>query len=156
MGKSKRTLSFLACVLAFTACSDATGPRSAEDALPRPGVGVCYSDCGCGPVVSPTPPDTSAPQLDSPPKLVNRTYISSLITERYPRDLVGRAGGTTRIQLIITEKGQPEYVWMCDSSGYTSLDRLAVDVGTVLEFIPARYQGSDVRILATMPITFVP
>ena len=91
MGKSKRTLSFLACVLAFTACSDATGPRSAEDALPRPGVGVCYSDCGCGPVVSPTPPDTSAPQLDSPPKLVNRTYIWSLITERYPRDLTADA-----------------------------------------------------------------
>jgi TonB family protein len=155
-----RTLSFCLCVLVFAACSDATGPGSSESVpqvgLPRPGVEVCYSNCGCGGTTSPTPPDSSTPTLDALPQLVNGSYISSLIMHGYPRELVGRVGGTTRIELIISETGDPESVWMCDSSGHAALDRLAVNVGTALKFIPGRYQGQDVRVLASMPITFIP
>jgi TonB family protein len=153
---------YFVSVVLLAACGDATGPSPIpdlsvpEDRLPRPGVAVCYFNCDCGPTSASAPPDTSAPTLESLPKLVNGAYISSLVAERYPRDLAGRFGGTTRINLIITEKGDPEHVWMCESSGYGALDRLAVNVGTALKFIPARYEGQDVRILATMPVTFIP
>ncbi len=92
---------------------------------------------------------------DVDPRAVNDDEIRRLLRERYPL-LLKEAGvdGTVSLWLYVDRTGEVAKVQVQASSGYTSMDRAAVEVARRMVFEPARNDGRPLAVWISRDVTF--
>ncbi|HWQ39494.1 MAG TPA: TonB family protein [Burkholderiales bacterium] len=116
-------------------------------AIPAPSV--------VAPPSSPLPPQAaSAPDIEFTPELVRANYLRNP-KPVYP-SLSRHLGeqGTVLLRVLVTARGEPVQVQLKSSSGYSRLDRAALDAVRRWLFVPAKRGDDIVDAWVIVPIEF--
>ncbi|WP_109125207.1 energy transducer TonB [Dyella sp. C11] len=117
---------------------------------------ITMTDEGSAPAV-PTPPTVAPPaSLPSTGELVEATLAYRATPLKYPpQALRSRMQGKVVLKVLVDENGVPQNVAIEESSGYTMLDKSAMEqVLKGWRFEPAKVDGHAVRAWARVPVTF--
>lgn len=89
------------------------------------------------------------------PEIRNRSEMKRFL-QRYYQPIMEFSGAAGVVQVLfwIDEAGAVERAEVAQSSGFRSLDRLAMRVSEILRFAPALRAGRPVRVLVRLPIVF--
>ncbi|MFQ5530101.1 MAG: energy transducer TonB [Gemmatimonadota bacterium] len=115
------------------------------------------------PVESLPPPPVGARPSDVPsyiprdvePRLLNADELIQLARKRFPAELRKlRVSSKVGVFFFVSEKGEVTNVVIQDSSGYKSLDNVALEVARAGKFEPATIRDLPVGVWIVMPIHF--
>ncbi|NNF14717.1 MAG: TonB family protein [Gemmatimonadetes bacterium] len=108
------------------------------------------------PVEEPQPsllPDASR----IPPQMLDREGAEEMLQDEYPDALqLGQIGGVVRLRMRVDEQGRVSESSVIESSGFESLDRVAVRVAPRFRFVPALQSGQPVALWIEFPVLFQP
>ena len=89
------------------------------------------------------------------PRIRNETELRSHLQQRYTPLLRSTgASGVVMVAFWIDEDGSVKRTELAESSGYRSLDRLALQLSNLVRFSPALRMGQPVRVQVRLPIIF--
>lgn len=89
------------------------------------------------------------------PELSNRAEVQALLAAHYPPRLRDAGiGGQVLVWFFIDETGKVGKVQINRSSGYEALDRAALEIGSAMQFQPARNRDAPVPVWIAIPIVF--
>lgn len=92
---------------------------------------------------------------DTAPRLLNSKEIRKLLSQRYPSALrEARVEGHVILWIFIDRQGEVQKVRVEQSSGYTTMDEAAVDVGHEMEFSPAKNRDKTTPVWVQQAIVF--
>jgi TonB family protein len=105
------------------------------------------------------PPKAKVQPYDGPaatlPKLIDRPGVEALIRRHYPIDLQRAGiGGVVGLQLWVDSTGTVDVVDLAKGSGYSRLDKAALQVAPTLRFDPARRLGQAVGTWVRFDVRF--
>ncbi len=91
------------------------------------------------------------------PRLLDVDRLGRAIQQEYPRELrEAGVGGTTVVQILVSESGRVQDQVVKKSSGNVELDNAALRAVRVARFSPARNRDRNVAVWIEMPISFTP
>lgn len=89
------------------------------------------------------------------PRLLNADRLGRAIQQEYPRELrEAGVGGTTVVQILVSEEGRVQDQVVVESSGNADLDSAALRAVRVASFSPARNRDRNVALWIELPVTF--
>lgn len=89
------------------------------------------------------------------PRLRNEAEVNAFLRTHYPRVLYhASVGGEVKLCFWLDDRGEVRRVELYETSGFRSLDRLALRLSDVVEFTPAVRSGDAVPIEVVVPIVF--
>lgn len=92
-----------------------------------------------------------------PPQMLDREGAERLLQDEYPDALqLGQIGGVVRLRMRVDEQGRVSEPSVIESSGFESLDRVAVRVAPRFRFVPALQSGQPVPLWIEFPVLFQP
>lgn len=100
-----------------------------------------------------SPPESEAGRV--PPRLINKNHFERLLERDYPPVLRGAGiGGTVAVWVSLDAEGVVQGVSVKESSGYASLDAVAVRISRHLRFTPALNNGKALPVKIAFTVTF--
>jgi len=110
------------------------------------------------PVAAPSRDEDARPRFipyDTPPRLLNPAEVRKLLSRNYPPALrEARVEGRVILWIFIDREGEVRQVQVQQSSGYTAMDGVAVDVGHEMEFSPAKNRDKTTPVWVQQAIVF--
>lgn len=92
-----------------------------------------------------------------PPQMLDREGAEEMLQDEYPEALqLGQIGGSVRLRMRIDAQGRVSEPSVIESSGFESLDRVAVRVAPRFRFVPALQGGAPVATWIEFPVLFQP
>ncbi len=92
-----------------------------------------------------------------PPQMLDREGAEQMLQDEYPDALQrGQIGGVVRLRMRVDEQGRVSEPSVMESSGFESLDRVAVQVAPNFRFVPALQSGQPVALWIEFPVLFQP
>lgn len=113
-------------------------------------------------VVDAAPVEEAAPSLlpDAsriPPQMLDREGAEQMLQDEYPDALqLSQIGGVVRLRMRVDEQGRVSESSVIESSGFESLDRVAVRVAPRFRFVPALQSGQPIALWIEFPVLFQP
>ncbi|MDX1495076.1 MAG: TonB family protein, partial [Longimicrobiales bacterium] len=92
-----------------------------------------------------------------PPQMLDREGAEQMLQDEYPRALqLGQIGGSVRLRMRIDAQGRVSEPSVLESSGFESLDRVALRVAPRFRVVPALQGGEPVSTWIEFPVLFQP
>lgn len=131
--------------------------RSVELSPVQPPVAAIEPEVLETPPVEEAPPSVLPDATRIPPQMLDREGAEEMLQDEYPDALqLGQIGGVVRLRMRVDEQGRVSQPSVIESSGFESLDRVAVRVAPRFRFVPALQSGQPVALWIEFPVLFQP